>query len=219
MQWTFILTYTLTLVIIIYAFLVLPKGRILWLFIATILLIASFKFYDIENDAYSLLWFRHMPVFLGEITFYFFLTAYGSRFIEIEKTSKKSLPQDKTSHSAALLGVPLMFAHRESLGSFISAQGLPHILTFPIFILLVSLVRLRYGLYVSKYRTPLNWFVLGTTAWILIHVSEFIFESQQLTPVIGSHVEWFELGWFVIGAVIFCKGLASFKKVHGQAHD
>ncbi|MEO8104759.1 MAG: hypothetical protein ABI602_00280 [Candidatus Saccharibacteria bacterium] len=156
---------------------------------------------------------------MGEVVFYFFIVLYGKKYIELETTPKqKSWHQGSAVHLSTLLVIPAVYSHQLTLFGYMTEQGLPHILTLPLFILFVALLRLRFGLYESRYSVPLNWFIAAAGAWIMIHISEFLLESQKISPGLAVHNEYFELAWYSLGVILFWVGLVSFRKIN-HAHS
>lgn len=198
----------------VYAWRTLPKGRLRTLFVASFFLMSIYKFYDPNTDSIALLWSRHLVVYCGEICFYFFIVAFSKLFIEIEDTQIKQRPTVLRQNLLVLL--PLMtFASGLTWYQYVSKEGLPHILVLPIFVLLVAIVRLRVGVYDSKYARAVMLFTFGIGAWTTIHVFEFIGESQKLIyPWLNNVMPNIEAFWYILGAIIFVYSLRVFKKVH-----
>ena len=172
-----------------------------------------YKLYDPNTDWRTLLWLRHLPVYIGEVFFYFFITTFSKRFIEIEDAPTK--PQPVVLKQNILVLTPLFFfATGITWEQYVTDAGLPHIFTLPIFVVMISLVRLRLNVYASKYTHVVNLFTLAIGGWVLIHVSEFLGESQKLfNPTLANIMPHIEFAWYCVGAIIFWYALKSFKNI------
>jgi hypothetical protein len=202
--------------LVIYGWRSLPSGKIRLYFVLSVILIAFYKIYDPTTDSRTLLWLRHLPVYSGEILFYLFIVSMSSRYIEVEdaitKTKKVVLRQN------ILVLTPLiMFATGFSWYQFLTDEGLPHIFTLPLFVLVLSLVRLRLEIYDSTYTSIARLFTAAVGAWIMIHVSEFIVESQKLMSGLDSYMPQIEFFWFLIGAIVFWIALREFSHAQKRA--
>ncbi len=211
-----ILIDLIAILIVVYAWLTLPKGRLRWLFIVAFLLMAFYKMYDPSSEWVTLLWIRHLPVYIGEILFFIFITSFSRRYIELDETPTK--PHQVVMKQSLLVLAPfIIFGTGVSWYQYVTDQGLPHILALPIFVLVLSLVRLRLAIYDNKYIPVVRLFTFAVGGWILIHVSEFLIESQKLFPKLDESMAHIEFFWYCVGAAIFVYALRAFKKVnHGQ---
>ncbi len=200
----------LAAVICIYAWTVLPAGKIRWFFIASFLLMSIYKIYDPASDSRSLLWARHLPVYCGEALFYFFVATFCKRYIEIEDRADKS--RTTVIQQNVLVIAPLLIiGSGVSWFQIVTDQGLPHIFTLPLFVLVVSLVRLKLTVYKNRYIPIISLLTYATGAWIMVHISEFIVESQQLLPGLDKYMPHIEFFWYCVGILVYGLALYRFK--------
>jgi hypothetical protein len=205
MDVTLIISYGLTAALLAYAWRVLPAGRLRWTGLIMLALMASYELFDVP-DGSVYLWLRHTPFYFGEFFFYWFLVQFGRRYIESPDAA------DKQQQSYLLVPV-FLFSTTTSLVDFLTDQGLPHILTLPIYLLIVAIVRLKFSLNQSPYLRIANWLTWAVGLWVMEHVTEFILESQKLVPAINEKVESIETFWFWLGIGVFFVILRRFQRL------
>ena len=93
----------MTVLLVGYAWRVLPAGRIRWLFIGAVLLLAFYKMYDPASEWRGMLWMRHLCVYGGEVCFYLFVTAFIARYIEIEDVKRPAVTSLRKNDLAAVI--------------------------------------------------------------------------------------------------------------------
>lgn len=198
--------------VVLFSWRCLPAGRLRWLFIAFFLLFSAYKIYDPASEWRGLLWLRHLPVYLGELLFYYFISIFSKRYIETDGQTRK--PADVVLRQNFVVLAPIIIAATEvSWFQIVTDQGLPHILTLPVIVLVVSLARLRLAVYTSSYTRIVALFTVSVGAWIMIHVSEFIVESQKLLPGLDNYMAHIEFFWYIVGAGLFVYTLQTFKSM------
>lgn len=210
-----LIIYGLTVSLLIYAYIVLPKGVLRWTFMAAFLLMAVYKLYDVDSESLGLEWARHLPVYIGEAVLFMFLAQFSRRYIEISDLLTQHKRPKKRLYAAFM---PLaIFGTSETTYELITHQGLPHILALPIFVVIISLTQYRVSAYETKYNRIIQLFTYGLSAFIAIHVVEFTVESQNWLPNLVHFMPHIEFGLFSLGVAIFAHALRSFTVVK-RAH-
>jgi hypothetical protein len=206
----------ISIAVITYAWNCLPAGWLRWYFVGAFLFMAAYKIYDPASDARGLLWGRHLFAYIGEILFFAFLTVLSKRYVEIDDAPQK--PRSTVLQQNIVVLMPLLFfSSGISWYQLATDQGLPHILTLPVFVMVMSLTRLRLAVYESIYIRVATLFTVAIGAWIMIHVSEFMVESQKFIPGLEDYMPYIEFFWFAVGAGLFCYALMTFKRIHHDA--
>jgi hypothetical protein len=195
--------------LILYGWRNIPVTRLRWLFILSFLFTSFYKIYDPISDSRSLLWERHIPVYIGQIWFYLFITEFSKKYIEIETAETKQTGTVMKQNLLVLLPI-IAFVSGFSWYQYLTDEGLPHILTLPLFTIVFSLTRLRIAVFESTYIRAVRYFTFAAGALILIHVSEFILESQKMFPKLDAYMGDFEFVWYALGAFFYFIGLRSY---------
>lgn len=151
-------------------------------------------------------WTKHSLFYIGQLFFYFFLSNLIKSYFKNEEIKEDSARRG-AGHAVApaVIAVPLSFT---DWFSFLTQQGLQHILTVPIFLLIVTIVRIQYLSIESKhFKQALNLFLWAALALLLIHIGEFMIESQELIPSLAEKSEFIEFLWFYLGMLLFYMGM------------
>jgi hypothetical protein len=205
----FVIIIVSVLFLIFYGWKNIPVTRLRWLFILSFLFTSFYKIFDPVSDSRSLLWERHIPVYIGQIWFYLFITEFSKKYIEIETAEVKDKGFVLKQNILVLLPI-VAFVSGFSWFQYLTDEGLPHILTLPLFVVVFSLTRLRIAVYESTYIKAVRYFTAAAGALILIHVSEFIMESQKMFPSLDRFKGDFEFVWYLLGAFFYFIALRSY---------
>ncbi|MDB5178324.1 MAG: hypothetical protein JWN01_267 [Patescibacteria group bacterium] len=200
----FIINYAVTIGLAVLAWRVLPTTRTRVLFVATLVLLASYRLYNVpEGDVTD--WLHHVPFYIGEVVFYFFLVAFGQHYIAKDA-------QATSSSAPARLGLPAVAAGG-SWFDFLTNQGLHHIVTFPLYFLILAANRMNYMTMDERYQGVAKWLMWGVFFFIAVHIGEFLIESQNLAPVLKGYVEYLEFGWVYLASACLAVALLKLRKV------
>jgi hypothetical protein len=140
-----------------------------------------------------------------------FITEFSKKYIEIETSGVKD--KGTVLKQNLVILVPLFAViSGYSWYQYLTDEGLPHILTLPLFVIVFSLTRLRIAVFESSYIRTVRYFTAGAGALIFIHVNEFILESQKVFPALDRYKGDLEFIWYVIGVIFYYVGLRSYFK-------
>lgn len=151
---------------------------------ATILCLVAYNALPFHAEDGVASWFRHMPVYAGLIALLFFL---------------RSLPQpvqttDRPRPSVSAAVVAGGSGTLRDWFSLLTGQGLQHILVLPLFAAVLIAAVFRSADASPAVQRVIRWFLLAGTAATIIHVMEFLVESQGAFPALmGEPVEVLEL--------------------------
>ncbi len=158
-------------------------------------------------------WAKHILFFAGQLFFYLFVY-YLIRFHVAEQENKRDFDRPTAPPGAFVAGAVLPI--QSGLGewfSFLTEQGLQHILTVPILLLTVAVVRVQYLVLESKaFKSALNIFLWASASFVAIHVGEFMVESQNIIPSLTDTIEYIELLFFYIGILLLFLGIKKLRK-------
>jgi hypothetical protein len=141
-----------------------------------------------------------------------FITEFSKKYIEIETSGIKD--KGTVLKQNLIILVPLFaIISGYSWYQYLTDEGLPHILTLPLFVIVFSLTRLRIAVFESSYIRTVRYFTAGAGALILIHVNEFILESQKVYPALDRYKGDLEYIWYAIGIIFYYIGLRSYLKL------
>ncbi len=165
------------------------KGRIIFslmlgsFFLSTILFFPEGRIND---------WLKHIPFYFGQLLFYLWLE---NIFGKTSRTQAGGLAQ--------AVAVPTTGGFIEWF-NYLTDQGLQHIITLPFLILIVAAVRVRFGYIASSHlKTTLNIILLAAASLTMIHVGEFVVESQAWLPFLESSIEVIEFLWYYLALGLF----------------
>ncbi len=150
-------------------------------------------------------WLKHIPFYFGQFLLYLFLVNIIEAYSPIEKKPQSS-PQPR------LAVLPVGFVN---WFNFLTDQGLQHVITLPLFFLIVTVVRIQY-LYIESpaFKTVLNLFMAAGGALVMIHIGEFVVESQGWLPFLEELIEIIEFLWYYLALILIGLGVSKLTKVH-----
>lgn len=176
------------------------KGRIIFslmlifFFLSTILFFPEGKIND---------WIKHVPFYIGQILFYFWLES-------IFNQPSQGQSQTKTMAQAGVLSAAGGFTE---WFNFLTDQGLQHVITLPFTILIIAIMKVRFAYIESSHlRFTLNIFILAVLSLTMIHVGEFVVESQNWLPFLEEWIEIIEFLWYYLGLGLFAIGVKRLAK-------
>ncbi len=144
-------------------------------------------------------WARHLIFYTAQITLFFFLNS----FINFNENKQNFTSKNLTAFTV----VPLAASNDSNIFRwfrYITVQGIEHFLALPLLFLTVTMVRLKIiNIAQSAKRNFINWTVIGVSTLTMIHVAEFLIESQKLVHVEESTFELLEHGLFLVGIGCF----------------
>lgn len=214
------ISFLLTLGICLWSWKKLGKGRMRMLFC---IMLAFFFLSMVPLSANNILdtWLKHIMFYIGQFFFYLFVVALIAGYDKSSNNAfETSTPKNPFTGGkggvVAVAGMTSMtyLGVREWI-EFITDQGIQHILTLPLLLLIITTIEIRYIFVTSKtFRSMLNTFVLAATSLMAIHFMEFIVESQELIPLLdGNPSEILEFGLYYLGLFFFIRGVSQLKNI------
>ncbi len=195
-----VISFILTVAVIVWGVKKLEAGRgrtifcamLIFFFLSTMLFFPEGR----VND-----WLKHLPFFIGQLLFYFWLVSIFG---------KSSQPKTKgTAHAVA---VPATGGFTEWF-NYLTDQGLQHIIALPFLILIIAVVRVRYAYIQSSYlKSTLNLLLLAAGFLTMIHVGEFVVESQGWLPFLEKWIEQIEFVLYYLAIGLFAIGIKRLAK-------
>jgi hypothetical protein len=177
-----------TVAVAVYA-MVSFKQRVLGILLgASILLIASYNVFPLGGEEGAGAWLHHTPLYIGML-----LLAYSlNTFARSPQSQKQS---DSPDHM--LVGAGSLIGTGADSGNWLqllTREGLQHIIVLPLFAGVLISVLVRSADAGPAYQRPMRWFLMAGGVAALIHIMEFIIESQNIIPSLeGAGVETLEL--------------------------
>lgn len=162
---------------------------LIFFFLSTILFFPEGKIND---------WLKHIPFYIGQFLFYLWLESIFG------KTNSQSQSQTKVVAQAATL--PAAGGLAEWL-NFLTDQGLQHIITLPFSILIIAIIKVRFDYIPTHLKSTLNILILAVLSLTMIHVGEFVVESQAWLPFLESSIEVIEFLWYYLALGLFAFGV------------
>lgn len=158
-------------------------------------------------------WIKHVPFFIGQLFLYYFLSSLLTKYTHAE--TAPSTPRPTVPASGAPFSVGALAA-TDDWFNFLTDQGLQHFLAVPLFFVIVTNIRLHYPQIRSAlFRSILNLSLLAGASLTMIHLGEFIVESQHLLSFLeGDPIEIIEFLWYYAACVLFfimLKKMSSFQ--------
>lgn len=183
--------------------------KVVTLFIAMIVFFfVSTIFYFPEgvlND-----WYKHIPFYAGQILFYFFIQEV------IQHYGNSKVPSRENWYHIVAAGAPVTVSHEfVDWFTFVTLEGLQHIITLPLYILIVVFARLHFGSIKSdSLKHVLNICILAGFFLTIIHVGEFIVEAQGLLLFLdGNPIEIIEFLWYYVALLLFGLSIHTLSKL------
>lgn len=196
-----IISFLLTIGVSLWGWYKLPNKKIKIFFLLTLgcFFLSTVLFFP-EGNIND--WLKHIPFYVGQFLFYLFIKGVINFYLNQEKKSS-SLVSSSILPQVVIVNVAsdqLEFTH---WFDFLTEQGLQHIITLPFLFLIISVIRVRYIYIQSKaFIAVLNFFMFAATLLTLIHVGEFVVESQQWLPFLENSIEYVEFILFYL-ALLF----------------
>lgn len=194
------------------------RVRLLFCFMLAFFFLSTVLF---GADSLSDTWLKHILFYIGQFFFYLFVVALIAGY---DKSSNDAFDVSTaknpfTGDGRGALAVAGMTSMTDSgVGDwidFITDQGIQHMLTLPLLLLIITTVEIRYVFVTSKaFRSVLNTFMFAAAALMTIHLMEFIVESQKLIPFLdGDLNEVLEFIWYYFGLFFFVRGIFLLKNI------
>lgn len=211
------------------------KDKILRVFLILMLILVFLSvvfFFPLGMHEYLEEWYKHIPFYLSQIFFYLFLRRIVKlNFSFNSKKVNKNIVErfDEAIKQNILPCLSLSSVSRSSVWQqplssvwfkFLTQEGLQHILTLPVLFLIIAIVRIEY-FYIESHtlKKILNFFMFAAGMFVMIHISEFLVESQKLLPIIdpeGEFIEMIEFFWFYLGLLFFSFGIRKLVKLQSN---
>ena len=142
-------------------------------------------------------WLKHIPFYIGQFLFYLWLESIFG---------KVSQSQSQTKEVAAAAALPATGGLVDWF-NFLTDQGLQHIITLPFSILIIAIIRVRFTYISTHLKSTLNILILAAISLTMIHVGEFVVESQAWLPFLEEWIEIIEFLWYYLGLGLFAFGV------------
>ncbi|MEK7519723.1 MAG: hypothetical protein AAB581_00550 [Patescibacteria group bacterium] len=212
-----IVNFILTAVVVVWGWRMFPDMRLrmqfglmfLFFFLSTIL----FGEEGGRNE-----WTRHTLFYAGEIFFYLFLVNLIKRYYREDKPLGSGFVTTTGTYAAAA-GGPALVSGSDGISwvtgmyEFLTEQGLQHLLTLPLIIIIIYSIDVRWTNMSKTLRGVVNPFVIAVIGLVAAHVFEFIIESQGFLPILdGEPVEYIEFGCYYFGLIFFAAGMYRLKR-------
>lgn len=199
-----VISFVLTFAVTLWGIKKLVKGKIrinfilmlIFFFLSTMLFFPEGR----VND-----WLKHIPFYIGQFLFYLWLES-------IFGNPSQSQSQTKTIVAAAALPATGGFV---DWFNFLTDQGLQHVITLPFSILIIAIVRVRFAYIPTHLKSTLNILVLAALSLTMIHVGEFVVESQAWLPFLEEWIEIIEFLWYYLALGFFAFGVKKLAQIHG----
>lgn len=145
-------------------------------------------------------WMKHLLFYNGQFSLYMYLTHLIKSFkpASSENTPTKPPPSIAVAALISTQGT-------ESWYNFLTDQGLEHFLALPLLFLIVTVIHIQYQYITDQaFKTVLNLCIAACTTLVMIHVGEFVVESQHILPFMeGDPVEITEFIWYFVALILF----------------
>ncbi|OGL66605.1 hypothetical protein A2856_02905 [Candidatus Uhrbacteria bacterium RIFCSPHIGHO2_01_FULL_63_20] len=184
------------LALVLYARRRLGSRRLTTAFALTLaLLFASTAFFGAEQGLLWQEWAKHLVFFASQAAFY--------AFVRMLIAHRRAMADERRDRPSAAALAPA-FAARPLL-EFVTREGLQHFASLPLFFVILAFVQAEKGVVpAGAFRRSLDLLLSGAFALALVHVAEFLVESQGAFPWLsGEPIEMLEF------ALVFC-GLGLF---------
>lgn len=165
-------------------------------------------------------WIKHILFYIGQFFFYLFivsLISYYEKPTSNQHTSlfSKNLFSTKDKSLVALGVTSMTNSGIKDWIDFITDQGIQHMLALPLLLLIITTIEMKYIFLKSNaLRAALNTFMFAAAALMLIHLMEFIVESQKLLSFLDGDInEILEFCWYFLGLFFFVRGIYQLKHI------
>lgn len=162
--------------------------------------LSTVLFGDVGESTMFNEWAKHGLFYTGQ----FFLFLFLKRFVSAATVLETSPLAYKTQTPRTLYaGTGILM-----LTQFFTKEGLQHVLAVPLLLVVIGAIRIQAELItLHEARRALNVFMLGATSLAMIHLGEFVVESQGIIPALaGDAIEIIEFLWFYLGIACFTRG-------------
>ena len=154
-------------------------------------------------------WEKHAPFFIGQLFLYFFLTA---------------LVKEKISTGNKFAGLVVPFSVSDTTRDFFiysTEQGVQHIIVLPLALIVATTISARLiGAEKPAMKPAMRYFFLALFSLVMIHVSEFLIESQGLLPFLdGMGIEMMEFLFFYLALFALSAGLKEISRARGYINE
>lgn len=159
-------------------------------------------------------WMKHLLFYSGQFSLYMYLT----HLIESYKPKTENEAAPQTPPIAAAAGIMSLHG-TETWYNYLTDQGLEHFLTLPLLFLIMTVIRIQYHYIADRaFRGALNLCIVACCALVMIHVGEFVVESQHLMPFMeGEPIEITEFMWYFIALILFFISVKKLPRFPSQA--
>lgn len=178
------------------------KAKVLFSLMLLFFLLSVILFFP---EGYISDWLKHIPFFIGQLLFCIFLWHCINHFM-IDKD--QSPAQGSVAQYVAGLGAGSYKIVEDTSSDwfgFITQQGVQHIIALPFLFLIISLIRVQYN-FISSHQNKsiLNMFLAAGVCLTIIHIGEFVVESQNWIPALeGETIEIIEFMWYYSALFLF----------------
>lgn len=161
-------------------------------------------------------WARHIIFYIGQILLFFFL----DDLLQIYNKNYDSVGKN----TPAFTVIPFAIGTTSPVQKwfhYLTEQGLEHFLPVPLLFLTLTIIRVRYPQVTNTaIKHALNFTIAAAVSITLIHVGEFVVESQHWIPVLEGEVfEILEHGLFLVGLLFFLAGLLKLPNFAVPPHE
>lgn len=196
-----VISFVLTLAVALWGIKKLEpgKGRILFSIMLTFFFLSTILFFPEGriND-----WNKHIPFYIGQLLFYFWIESIFD---------KPTQSQSQTKTVAAAAAIPATGGFVEWF-NFLTDQGLQHVITLPFLILIIAIIRVRFAYIPTHLKSTLNILIVAALSLTIIHVGEFVVESQNWLPFLEEWIEIIEFLWYYLALGLFAIGVKRLAK-------
>lgn len=198
----FAFNYLCTVILIIYGIKIIEDNRARWLHVVMMSCFLGMRIMDIPIPIIGT-WIKHSIFYLGLVFFYFFVT----RIIKIYGHTQAHTSVTPVTPVLAYSVTHFLQTNNQnphSWAQFITGQGLQHILGLPIFFMVTALIKVQYNFITSNCLKPiLDKLIIAAFLLTMLHVSEFVIESQKWLALTSYQLDVLEHAWFFSAFCVF----------------
>ncbi len=198
-----VISFILTLAVLAWGIKKLEAGRgriifcamLIFFFLSTMLFFPEGR----VND-----WLKHIPFFIGQFLFYLWLESIFG---------KSAQNKFQTQGMAQVAVLPATGSFTEWF-NFLTDQGLQHIIVLPFYMLIMAVISVRFAYIQSTpLRSTLNLLMLAALFLTMIHIGEFVVESQAWLPFLENWIEIIEFLLYYLALGFFALGIKKLAQV------
>ncbi len=143
-------------------------------------------------------WLKHIPFFIGQFLFYLWLESIFG---------KSAQNQSQTQGMAQVVALPATGSFTEWF-NFLTDHGIQHIIALPFYMLIMAAISVRFSYIQSTpFRSTLNLLMLAALSLTMIHIGEFVVESQNWLPFLIDWIERIEFLLYYLALGLFALGI------------